>query len=368
MISENDYILSFYEPLSEINGKEHITLVKNTATGQLYVKKTLSVYDRAVFEYIRRYKPQNVPRIIEILQEQDQLIVIEEYFSGRSMQEILDERGPLPFRDTLMITEALLRILLPFHRANPPIVHRDIKPGNLLLSSDGVLKLVDFNAAKLYYPDKNRDTQLFGTVGYAAPEQYGFATSSPATDIFAIGRLICSLSADSSDLSKVPEILRPIVEKCTRLDPKDRYQDAAELLPDILALRQGTLPVQKPETRTETRADSRPYLPPGFRSMTPWKIILGSMGYLLILFLSVFAGIKQDTGMPPIIWISYFFSVMILTVFVEFNYLGIRQKLPLLKSRYSGLRGLGVVLWPIVIAAVLLLLLIIFSGITGYLP
>ena len=91
MISENDRILSYYEPLSELDGKEHVELVKHTVTGQLYVKKTLSVYDRSVFEFIRREKPQNVPEIIEILQEGDELIVIEEYFSGRSVREVLSD-------------------------------------------------------------------------------------------------------------------------------------------------------------------------------------------------------------------------------------------------------------------------------------
>ncbi len=364
MISENDYILSFYEPLSEIDGKEHITLVKNTATGQLYVKKTLSVYDRAVFEFIRRCKPQNVPRIIEILQDQEDLIVIEEYFSGRSIQEVLDERGALPLWDTLMITDALLRILLPFHSANPPIVHRDIKPGNLLLSSDGVLKLVDFNAAKLYSPDKARDTQLFGTVGYAAPEQYGFATSSPATDIFAVGILITKLSTGGSDPAKLPEILRPIVEKCTRLDPADRYQDAAALLTDLAPLLSNpSMPV-----RTAPQKSRRPSLPPGFRTMTAGKKFLGSIGYLQILLVSVIGGIKQDTGMPPIMWMLYFFSAPVLSVFVEFNYLGIREKLPLLKSSFPALRTIGVILYPIIISAFLLLLLVIIAGITGYLP
>ena len=92
MISENDYILSFYEALSDFGEKENVQLVKNTATGQLYVKKTLSVYDRAVFDFIRRKSPPNVPKIVELLQEGDELIVIEEYYSGRSVRDLLDER------------------------------------------------------------------------------------------------------------------------------------------------------------------------------------------------------------------------------------------------------------------------------------
>ncbi len=381
MISENDRILSYYEPLSELDGKEHVELVKHTVTGQLYVKKTLSVYDRSVFEFIRREKPQNVPEIIEILQEGDELIVIEEYFSGRSVREVLSEHGPLSVQETLRITEELVRILIPFHSIDPPIVHRDIKPENLLLSSDGVLKLVDFNAAKTPSENKTRDTELFGTVGYAAPEQYGFAESSPATDIYAVGMLMCELSTGTLDLRMLPPILRPLVEKCTRIDPADRFRDASELSSELsLFAKQFRLPdspvpiVRPPKERASVRTlpeagkNRRRFLPPGFRTGKWWKIVLGIHGYVLILLISWAGGSTQDTLMAWMQESVLGFVTMILSVLVDFNYLGIWSKLPLLKSQKPGLRILGLVVYPVLIFSVMLFLSILFAMVSGSKP
>lgn len=71
----------------------------------------------------------------------------------------------------------------------PPIVHRDIKPSNIILTEDGRIVLIDLNAARLDDKNRSHDTQLIGTAGFAAPEQYGFAASSPRADLYAAGIL-----------------------------------------------------------------------------------------------------------------------------------------------------------------------------------
>ena len=72
----------------------------------------------------------------------------------------------------------------------PPIVHRDIKPSNIILTEDGRIVLIDLNAARLNDKNRSHDTQLIGTAGFAAPEQYGFAASSPRADLYAAGILM----------------------------------------------------------------------------------------------------------------------------------------------------------------------------------
>lgn len=367
MISENDYILSFYEPLSEFSGKENVQLVKNTATGQLYVKKTMSVYDCAVFEFIRRTSPPNVPKIVELLREGDELIVIEEYYSGRSLREILDERGVLPVSEVIPIIQTLVDILIPFHSADPPIVHRDIKPENLLLSSDGVIKLVDFNAAKIATPEKNRDTELFGTVGYAAPEQYGFAASSPATDIYAIGMLIRELTTGAFDPKAVPEPLSKIADRCTRFDPSDRYRTVLELKADLAALntkRNRPARINGAWPAADNKG-WRSFLPPGFRTGVWWKMLLAVIGYGAILLLTYAGGYTMTTLSGRLVEYVFVFVPSIGSVFLWFNYRGIWQKLPLLKSDKPGLRILGLILYPVLLLITVLFTLILFSDIMG---
>ena len=85
-----------------------------------------------------------------------------------------------------------------------PIIHRDIKPSNIMITEQNHVVLLDFNAAKLYTNASTNDTVLLGTKGYAAPEQYGFGSSSPQTDIYAIGVLI---KEAADHMTNVPERL-----------------------------------------------------------------------------------------------------------------------------------------------------------------
>ena len=141
------------------------------------------------FIYLREHHISGIPEIQELVEEDGQLYVIEEYINGVSLKEVLDERGPLPFQVAANYMQQLCLILQPLHTLYPPIVHRDIKPGNIITLPSGKLYLIDFNSAKEAYGVKSRDTVLIGTVGYAAPEQYGFFESQPTADIYAMGVL-----------------------------------------------------------------------------------------------------------------------------------------------------------------------------------
>ena len=148
-----------------------------------------------------------------------------------------------PFRTQLQLRKILFqmlrqhyqkfrcRILAQLHRAEPPIIHRDIKPGNIILTEDGTVKLLDMNAARQLSEGKEADTRLLGTAGYAAPEQYGFAQSDARTDIYAAGVLMNVLRTGCLPQEKLAGgSLRRIVRKCTHIDPNRRYASAGELL------------------------------------------------------------------------------------------------------------------------------------------
>lgn len=103
------------------------------------------------------------------------------------------------------------------------IIHRDIKPDNLMLFKDRIY-LLDFDAARKFKPDKKRDTRFLGTYGYAAPEQFGYAQTDERSDIFSLGKTMQELLPSDYD-----GYLKPILAKCTELDPKNRYQNIAQL-------------------------------------------------------------------------------------------------------------------------------------------
>ena len=80
------------------------------------------------------------------------MIVIEDYINGTTLEDILRRDGPTGSRRALSVLMDLCRIVNSLHKASPPIIHRDIKLSNIILSEDGVVKLLDMNAAKRFDP------------------------------------------------------------------------------------------------------------------------------------------------------------------------------------------------------------------------
>ena len=109
-------------------------------------------------------------------------------------------------------------------------VHRDVKPENVILrGADAVL--IDFDAARLHKPEQEADTQILGTVGFAAPEQYGLSQSDQRTDIYSLGILMnVMLTGEHPSRALAKGHLGQVVERCTQVNPKKRYQNVLGLM------------------------------------------------------------------------------------------------------------------------------------------
>ena len=208
------------------------------------------------------------------------MVVIEDYIPGDTLEEILAREGSLPEAQVLDIAIQLCKILQAFHHAVPPIVNRDIKPSNIKLTEDGIVKLLDMNAAKYCDCLAAKDTVLLGTQGYAAPEQYGFGASNVQTDIYAVGVLMnVLLTGKLPAEEKATGKLRGIITKCTRLEPEHRYSSIDSLLAALSALKPGSA------SDTPNESGWRRFLPPGFRSGNLLLSALSFVGYTFLLFL-----------------------------------------------------------------------------------
>ena len=235
--------LSFYKEIAEIDTAHNIRLVQHTVTGKIFVKKALSIYDLQVFRYMMTQKIPGTPKIEELIEENTTLYVIEEYISGNSLEEILAKEGTFSEEKTADYILRICRILQPLHQQHPPMIHRDLKPSNLILTYDGRLILVDFNSAKTYHPERSQDTVLFGTAGYAAPEQYGFSPSAPAADIYALGVLFHKmLTGDLPGEGNYSGKFSGVIAKCIKIDPKNRYDSVASLRSKKLLKKYRSLP------------------------------------------------------------------------------------------------------------------------------
>ena len=131
----------------------------------------------------------NLPRIYDYFTEQGHCYVIMDFIEGETLEEHLNKsvQGRLPVGKVLEIGIQLCSVLDYLHTRNPPIIFRDLKPANIMLTPNGYIYLIDFGVARHFKPGKARDTIAFGSPGYAAPEQYGKAQTTAQADIYSLG-------------------------------------------------------------------------------------------------------------------------------------------------------------------------------------
>ncbi len=354
-----EYRLSTYKDFGPLEGKEKIRLVRNEIDGTICVKKVLHPESLAVYTFIKEHPSPYFPEVRECVLQEDAsgegqaLVVIEEYIEGENIAQLVEEQC-FDETETIRIAREICQALEILHHAEPPIICRDIKAENIMLTRDRQVKLVDFDIARSYEEDKSHDTRVLGTRNYAAPEQFGFSQTDARTDLYALGVLINYMRT-----GKFPEEelvggnLQQIVKTCINLDPANRYQSAEDLdqilavLPTAGADRQDAGRGAQKETQSETGQDpSRSWLPPGFRTRTPWKMVVAALGYFWITAVTVTMEFTDEYGTPEpmgvqvvskiLIWLS-----VIASIFFIWDYRGIRQKFHFFNPKDKILRFLS---------------------------
>ena len=360
MNASEAYILSSYKEIAVLNAEHGVTLVQDTTSGIVYVKKILTIYNAEVYRTLKNHPVPGIPEIIEMIEEDDRLIVIEEYIGGQTLRAILDNGNLFPEEEAVRIVEQVCVIVNDLHSADPPIIHRDIKPSNIICTPDGSIRLLDMNAARKVVTGKSEDTQLIGTVGYAAPEQFGFGASTVQTDIYAIGVLLCELMTGVLPKERIPRgRIGRIIRKCTRLDPKDRYKSVRDLL-DALAAGHGYstgVTYSSPGRSYSGIKRKWKYMIPGYRTSSPVNILIATSVYAF--FLSVVINL-QVKDIPPgiVLWavrlVYLIFGLGIL--FFTGNYLNIWDRL-----RISRIKNPLIRLFVVLLIDAVLIVAMVFA-------
>ena len=137
----------------------------------------------------------NLPKIRDYFADAGRWYLVMDFIEGETLETYLTHRtgGYLPMNEVLDIGMQLCTVLDYLHTRQPPIIFRDLKPGNVMRTPDGRLYLIDFGIARHFHPGKVKDTIALGSVGYAAPEQYGKAQTTPRADIFSLGAVLYEL-------------------------------------------------------------------------------------------------------------------------------------------------------------------------------
>jgi len=208
------------------NDDTQIHVLRHRTLGRDMVKRVYKGTGE-VYKLLRSLAHPNIVNVYEVFTGSDYTVVLEEYINGQTVAEVL-ETGLYHTRGAINIVHALCDALEILHTKG--IIHRDIKPENIMIDEAGMVKLIDFDAAKLYKSYKSDDTRIMGTAGYAAPEQFGLAQSDERTDIFALGVLMNVMLTGSHPSKKLYSgKLKSIIEKCIQTNPGKRYQSVTQL-------------------------------------------------------------------------------------------------------------------------------------------
>lgn len=193
---------------------------------------------------IKRLDHPAIVRIVDIIDNGNVIYIIEDYIEGETLSSILENNGAQPQELVIEWAMQICEALEYLHTRKPPIIYRDMKPANVMLKPDGNIKVIDFGIAREYKDQGLADTVSLGTKGYAAPEQFGGKGQTDArTDVYCLGVTLYHLVTGQNPCEPPYEIypirhwnpqlsagLEAIIQKCTQLNPADRYQSCAELL------------------------------------------------------------------------------------------------------------------------------------------
>jgi len=196
--------------------------------------------------FLTRLVHPNLPKLYDFFFHNDTPYLVLEYIEGKTLQEIIDgSQNPLNQEQVVQWAIQLCRVLDYLHSQNPrPVIFRDLKLSNIMLSNDGEIKLIDFGIAREFNPGKNTDTIRMGSIGYAPPEQYGRGGQTDMrTDIYALGVCLHTLLS-KNDPSLTPfsfPYLRSIntsvswnmnelIMKMLEIKSEKRFQDIKEVL------------------------------------------------------------------------------------------------------------------------------------------
>ena len=334
-----------YQIIAPLNEKHGVFLVRDESAGRMYVKKILKTYNLEVYERLRNANIKGLPQIYHMEENDGELTVIEQYISGETVDSILKNMGAIPEDQVRDIAVKLCDILTDLHSMDPPVIHRDIKPSNVMVTPMGEVMLLDLNAAKLEDTEKTEDTVLLGTYGYAAPEQYGFGSSTIQTDIYAVGMLMNTMLIGeySKDIVK-DSILSGIIDKCVMMRPEDRYKSAEELRSAL-------------NHPNKTKIS---FIPPGFRTGNPIHMFTAVLGYATIGSVCLNLETGNQTRYPRVTWYERIVSLIIMLIMILFaaDYLGVQKRLPFCKSNKVIIKIFGIILFESIILAVLMFIMI----------
>lgn len=181
----------------DCNERNKLVAIKQISLNGLSPQKMIEATDTYNRELmcLSHLKHENLPRIYDHFTDPEHWYVVMEYIEGKTLEDILTTArgGRLSVKKVLDIGITLCNVLSYLHSQYPPIIYRDVKPANILITREGRLSLIDFGIARHYRPGQAKDTGPLGSPGYASPEQYGKTQTTVQSDIYSLGATLQTL-------------------------------------------------------------------------------------------------------------------------------------------------------------------------------
>lgn len=175
-----------------------------------------------------------LPKAVSCFVEEGVTYLLRAYVEGETLEQQIERRGVYKPEEAISIMQKICDCVLVLHKQKPVLLHRDIKPQNILAAKDGTYKLIDLDTIREYKEDGDCDTVCMGTRETAAPEQFGFCQTSVRSDIYSMGILFLFLltgayTMECREWETLPRPIQKTIRKCLAFDPKKRYSSATAL-------------------------------------------------------------------------------------------------------------------------------------------
>lgn len=302
-----------YKIIKSINDKTKIA----DCNGKTVVVKEIPLADTEMFQKLSTINNPNVVSFFGTTVIGNKFYAVEEFVSGVVLTDYVNMKNGLSKDETIRIAVQICNGLKAVHSLG--IVHRDITPNNIMITKDGIAKIIDFGISRTTKANQSCDTQILGTQGYAAPEQFGFHQTNSKADIYSVGVLINymqTLKLPSEELAD--NSLTEIVLKCTQIDENNRYRDIEAL---SMAL--------KNKRRLKQWIKSLP----GFRKGVWWHILIAVPYYLALGFCLFMSIVSARSFLDGFYTFSVFFLFFGVPVSILMNHNNWIDRFPLTANK-----------------------------------
>lgn len=222
-----------FEKIASAKNSEHnnVLFYKHKQTGKMLVERISQNRNDDVFRALKGKKIPNFATVYEVCSDDESLIVLEEFIDGKNLLDVLNGKS-LPVKTACRYASDICTALDEIHKLG--IVHRDIKPSNVIIDDNSKATLIDLSIARLISSFDDKDTNSLGTIGFAAPEQFGISQSGIATDIYSLGVLLNIMITGVHPAIDVPSgPVKYVINKAVSTHMAKRYKSAAQFQHDL---------------------------------------------------------------------------------------------------------------------------------------